>query len=76
LAAPSDAASKVGGVLPALLGARDRGLDPDWPPVLVALVLVSIGLVVVSVVVVFRALRSEARASSRRGLAGRGKGTW
>jgi hypothetical protein len=75
VAAPFDAASKVGAVLPALLGARDRGLDPDWPPVLVALVLVSIGLVVVSVVVVFRALRSEARGSSGRGLAGKGKGT-
>jgi hypothetical protein len=63
-------------VFSALLGARDRGLDPEWPPVLVALVLVSFGLVVVSVFVVFRALRSETRGSRSRGLAGKGKSTW
>ena len=63
-------------MLSAVLGARDRGLDPAWPPVLVALVLMTFGLVVVSVFVVYRALRSEARGSRGRGLAGKGKRTW
>jgi hypothetical protein len=46
-----------------VLGARDRGLDPGWPPVLVALVLLGLGVAVVSVIVVLRAFRAEARGS-------------
>jgi hypothetical protein len=46
--------------------ARDRGLDPEWPPVLIALFVVLVGVVAVSVFVVFRALRSEARRDGRR----------
>lgn len=49
-----------------VLAARDQGLDPDWPPVLVALVLVVLGALVASAVVVYRALRADARGSNRR----------
>jgi hypothetical protein len=55
-----------GAVPAAVVAARDQGLDPEWPPVLVALVLVVLGIVVVSVIVVFRALRAEARGSQAR----------
>ena len=48
-----------------VLGAQDRGIDPEWPPVLIVVVLVVVGAAVVSVAVVFRALRSETRSSRR-----------
>jgi uncharacterized protein (DUF2062 family) len=50
----------------AIVVARDRGLDPEWPPVLVALVVLVVGAAVVSAVVVFRALRTEARGPRAR----------
>ena len=55
-----------GAVPVASLAARSRGLDPEWPPVLIALVLLGVAIAVVSVVVVFRALRTEARGSRRQ----------
>jgi hypothetical protein len=55
----------------ATVAARDRGLDPEWPPVLVALVLFVAVAVAVSVVVVFRALRNETRGSRTRRSPGR-----
>jgi uncharacterized protein (DUF2062 family) len=48
-----------------VVAARDQGLDPEWPPVLIALVLLVVGAAVVSVIVVYRALRSEARGVRR-----------
>jgi hypothetical protein len=49
----------------AIVAARDHGLDPAWPPVLIALVILVLGAALVSVIVVLRALRSEARAGRR-----------
>jgi uncharacterized protein (DUF2062 family) len=54
--------------------ARDQGLDPEWPPVLVALVLLAVGIAVVSVLVVYRALRAETRADRQRRRSGRSRG--
>ena len=56
-----------------VLGARDKGLDPEWPPVLVALVLLVLGALAVSVVVVLRALRAEAGRPGARRADGRAK---
>ena len=56
-----------------VFGAQDRGLDPEWPPVLIAVVLLVVAAAVVSVAVVFRALRAETR-SSRRASRERGRG--
>jgi hypothetical protein len=58
----------------AIVAARDQGLDPEWPPVLVALVVIVVAAVIVSVVVVFRALRTEARAPRARRNRSRGAG--
>ena len=46
--------------------AAERGLDSDWPPVLVAFVVLVVSAMAVSAVVVFRALRREGRAGDRR----------
>jgi hypothetical protein len=47
----------------AVVAARDQGLDPEWPPVLIALVLLVLGAAVVAAFVVYRALRTEARGA-------------
>jgi len=61
-----------GAVPAAIVAARDQGLDPEWPPVLVALVVLVVGAVIVSVVVVFRALRTEARGPRARSTRSKG----
>jgi len=47
-----------------VLVAAERGLDSDWPPVLVVFVVLVVGAMVVSAVVVLRALRRD-RAGAR-----------
>jgi hypothetical protein len=49
-----------------VLVAAERGLDSDWPPVLVAFVVLVVGAMVVSAVVVLRALRRDRGAGGRR----------
>jgi hypothetical protein len=55
-----------------LLAARATGLDPEWPPVLIALVVVVLAACVVSVIVVLRAFRAETRGGSARRQGDRG----
>jgi hypothetical protein len=50
--------------------AAERGLDSEWPPVLVAFVVLVVSAMVVSAVVVFRALRKE-RGAGGQGSKGR-----
>jgi hypothetical protein len=50
-----------------VLVAADRGIDSDWPPVLVVFVVLVVGAMVVSIVVVLRALRSERSGGLPRG---------
>jgi hypothetical protein len=53
-----------------VLVAAERGLDSDWPPVLIAFVVLVVGAMAVSAVVVFRALRRD-RSAGGRGSRGR-----
>jgi hypothetical protein len=49
-----------------VFGAAEGGLDSEWPPVLVAFVVLVVSAMAISIVVVFRALRSERSAGRRK----------
>jgi hypothetical protein len=57
-----------------VLVAAERGLDSDWPPVLVVFVVLVVGAMVVSAVVVLRALRRDRAGGRGAGKRGRGEG--
>ena len=56
-----------------MLVAAERGLDSEWPPVLIAFVVLVVGAMAISAVVVFRALRRDRAGGGSKGRGSKGR---